>query len=60
MRFKPRHEMLTFEEIERFVRVVAALGVNKLRLTGGEPLVRADLPKLVARLAAMPGIATSP
>jgi GTP 3',8-cyclase len=56
IRFKPRNELLTFEEMERFVRVVAAMGVNKLRLTGGEPLVRADLPKLVARLAAIEGI----
>lgn len=56
IRFKPRHELLTFEEMERFVRVVANMGVNKLRLTGGEPLVRADLPKLVARLAAIEGI----
>jgi cyclic pyranopterin phosphate synthase len=56
VRFKPRSELLTFEEIERFVRVVARLGVNKLRLTGGEPLVRADLPKLVARLASIDGI----
>src|SRR6185436_15844204 len=43
-------------EIERFARVVARLGVNKLRLTGGEPLVRAELPKLVERLATIPGI----
>ena len=56
VRFKPRNELLTFEEIERFVRVVAALGINKLRLTGGEPLVRHQLHKLVARLAAVPGI----
>jgi cyclic pyranopterin phosphate synthase len=56
IRFKPRNELLTFEEMERFVRVVAKMGVNKLRLTGGEPLVRADLPKLVARLAAIEGI----
>lgn len=56
VRFRPRHEILSFEEIERFVRVVAGLGVNKLRLTGGEPLVRADLPKLVHRLAKIPGI----
>ena len=56
VRFKPRHELLSFEEIERFVRVAAGLGVNKLRLTGGEPLVRADLPKLVERLAAIDGI----
>src|SRR5689334_18058562 len=56
VRFKPRHEILTFEEIERFVRVVARMGVNKLRLTGGEPLVRHGLPELVAKLARIPGI----
>jgi cyclic pyranopterin phosphate synthase len=56
VRFKPRSEILTFEEIERFVRVVAPLGVNKLRLTGGEPLVRADMPALVRCLANIPGI----
>ena len=56
VRFLPRREILTFEEIERFVRVAAALGVNKLRLTGGEPLVRSGLPELVARLAAVEGI----
>jgi cyclic pyranopterin phosphate synthase len=56
VRFRPRSEILTFEEIERFARVVAEMGVNKLRLTGGEPLVRADLPRLVARLAEIPGI----
>lgn len=56
VRFLPRREILTFEEIERFVRVAAALGVNKLRLTGGEPLVRSGLPELVARLAAIEGI----
>lgn len=54
--FRPRHELLTFEEIERFVRAVVPLGVNKLRLTGGEPLVRADLPKLVQRLSRIDGI----
>lgn len=56
VRFKPRNELLTFEEIERFVRVVARLGIRKLRLTGGEPLVRHDLPRLVAMLARVPGI----
>jgi MoaA/NifB/PqqE/SkfB family radical SAM enzyme len=56
VRFKPRAEILTFEEIERFVRVVAEMGINKLRLTGGEPLVRHDLDRLVARLAAIEGI----
>lgn len=56
VRFKPRSEILTFEEIVRFVRVVAAMGVNKIRLTGGEPLVRADLPALVERIANIHGI----
>jgi cyclic pyranopterin phosphate synthase len=57
VRFRPRHELLSFEEITRLARVMADLGVNKLRLTGGEPLVRAELPKLVEQLAAIPGIA---
>lgn len=56
VRFKPRAEILTFEEITRFVRMMVRLGVNKLRLTGGEPLVRAELPDLVAQLATLPGI----
>lgn len=56
IRFKPRHELLTFEEIERFARVAAGLGVNKLRLTGGEPLVRSGLAELVRMLAGIPGI----
>jgi len=56
VQFKPRHEILSFEEIVRFARVAASLGVNKLRLTGGEPLVRQDMPQLVAQLAAIPGI----
>jgi cyclic pyranopterin phosphate synthase len=54
--FRPREELLTFEEIERFVRAVTPLGIRKLRLTGGEPLVRHDLQLLVARLAAIPGV----
>ena len=56
VKFKPRAELLSFEEMERFARVAARLGVNKLRLTGGEPLVRHHLHKLVAMLAAIPGI----
>jgi cyclic pyranopterin phosphate synthase len=56
VQFKPREELLTFEEMERFVRVVAGMGVNKIRLTGGEPLVRHNIDRLVARLAAVPGI----
>ena len=49
-------QILTYEEIERVARVVASLGVSKLRITGGEPLVRRDLVRLVAMLAAIPGI----
>jgi len=56
VRFKPRSELLTFEEIHRFVRVVAQLGVRKVRLTGGEPLVRHRLDRLVAKLVSIPGI----
>jgi cyclic pyranopterin phosphate synthase len=49
--FLPREQLLSFEEIERLARVFAAHGVEKLRLTGGEPLVRRDIEKLVERLA---------
>jgi cyclic pyranopterin phosphate synthase len=51
-----RSEILTFEEIARLVGVLASLGVDEVRLTGGEPLVRRDLPTLVAMLAAIPGV----
>jgi cyclic pyranopterin phosphate synthase len=54
--FLPRAELLTFEEITRVVTVFARLGVTKVRLTGGEPLLRRDLPDLVRRLAAVPGV----
>jgi cyclic pyranopterin phosphate synthase len=54
--FLPRSELLTFEEIERAARAFAALGVEKLRLTGGEPLLRRDLEVLVGKLAGVPGI----
>jgi len=54
--FKPREELLTYEEIARVVRVAAGLGIRSLRLTGGEPLMRADLDALVRRLVAVPGI----
>src|SRR5438128_7745602 len=52
----PREEVLSFEEITRLVRVLAAMGVEEVRLTGGEPLVRRDLPVLVGKLAAVPGV----
>jgi cyclic pyranopterin phosphate synthase len=54
--YVPRSEILSFEEIERFARVAASLGVTKLRITGGEPLVRKDLPILIQKLAAIPEI----
>jgi cyclic pyranopterin phosphate synthase len=54
--FVPRREILDFEEIERFARVAAGLGVTKLRVTGGEPLLRRDLPVLIGRLSRIPGI----
>lgn len=54
--YVPRAEILSFEEIERFARVAASLGVTKLRITGGEPLVRKDLPILIRKLSAVPGI----
>jgi cyclic pyranopterin phosphate synthase len=49
--FLPRAEILTFEEIERLARIFVSLGVRKIRLTGGEPLVRRDLERLVEKLA---------
>jgi cyclic pyranopterin phosphate synthase len=52
----PRDEVLTFEEIARLVRVLSEMGVDEVRLTGGEPLVRRDLPVLVSFLAEIPGV----
>src|SRR5213593_163206 len=52
----PKQEVLTFEEIARIVRVLASMGVDEVRLTGGEPLVRRDLPVLVGQLGAIPGV----
>jgi GTP 3',8-cyclase len=52
----PREEVLSFEEIERLVRVMAAMGVSEVRLTGGEPLVRRDIEKLVGMVASVPGV----
>jgi cyclic pyranopterin phosphate synthase len=54
--FLARDQLLTFEEIERVVSIFAALGVRTVRLTGGEPLVRRDVERLVGLLAAIPGI----
>lgn len=54
--FLDRSAILSFEEIERLVRIFLRLGVRKVRLTGGEPLLRKDLPRLVARLKVLPGL----
>jgi len=56
VKFEAREKLLTFEEIERFVQVAAKLGVRKLRVTGGEPLLRKDLSTLIRKLAAIEGI----
>jgi cyclic pyranopterin phosphate synthase len=57
--FLPREQILSFEELERTCRLFASLGVTKIRLTGGEPLLRADLPRLVERLATIDGVELS-
>jgi cyclic pyranopterin phosphate synthase len=54
--FLPREEILSFEEIARLSRIFVSLGVEKLRITGGEPLVRRDLEQLIAMLAPIPGL----
>lgn len=54
--FLPKSELLSFEEMERFAKLFASLGVKKLRLTGGEPLMRRDLPDLIAKLTKIEGI----
>ncbi|MDF2647780.1 MAG: MoaA, partial [Paenibacillus sp.] len=56
MEFEPDEKLLTFEEITEVVRVLAGLGVRKLRLTGGEPLVRKNLEQLIGMLSQIPGI----
>ena len=54
--FLPKSEILTFEELVRLARVAALLGVTKIRLTGGEPLVRSSLPVLIEQISAIQGI----
>jgi cyclic pyranopterin phosphate synthase len=56
VRFMDRGEILSFEEIERFVRAAVPLGITKLRITGGEPLVRRNLPGLIEKLSVIDGI----
>ncbi|MFO1445520.1 GTP 3',8-cyclase MoaA [Bacillus sp. Bva_UNVM-123] len=54
--FLPRSELLTYEEIERLAKIFVGLGVEKIRLTGGEPLLRKDMPLLVEKLSAIEGL----
>lgn len=56
VQFVQRSKIMSFEEIVRFVRLVVPMGVNKIRLTGGEPLVRKNIPELVKMIAEVPGI----
>ena len=56
VKFLPKPEILSFEEITRVARVAAGLGIRKIRLTGGEPLLRKDIHVLIRELAAIPGI----
>ena len=56
VQFMPRAEVLSYEEIERFAGILAKLGIDKIRLTGGEPLVRSGLETLVAKLVRIEGI----
>jgi GTP 3',8-cyclase len=52
----PREQILSFEEIVRIVRLMIQLGITKIRITGGEPLVRRDLPELIEQLITLPGV----
>lgn len=56
IRYLPKKELLTFEEIIRLVSLMAGMGISKLRLTGGEPFVRNDLMQLITRLVEVPGV----
>ena len=56
MQFRPRHELMSDDEIMFLVNVGASLGVDKIRLTGGEPTIRPRVVELVSRIAAVPGI----
>jgi molybdenum cofactor biosynthesis protein A len=56
IRYMPKKELLTFEEIHRLISLLASMGISKVRLTGGEPFVRTDLMKLIQRIVEIPGI----
>lgn len=56
IKYLPKKVLLTYEEIERLVTIMAQMGITKIRLTGGEPFVRTDLMQLIRRIVAIPGI----
>lgn len=56
IRYLPKKQLLTFEEIERLISLLATMGITKVRLTGGEPFVRNDLMQLINRISEIPGI----
>jgi molybdenum cofactor biosynthesis protein A len=56
IKYLPKKEVLTFEEIDRLISLMASMGISKVRLTGGEPFVRTDLMKLIRRIVEIPGI----
>lgn len=56
IQYLPKKALLTFEEIERLVKLMASMGISKVRLTGGEPFVRNDLMKLIAKIKAIDGV----
>src|SRR5688572_23025267 len=58
IRYLPKKELLSFEEIERIVTLMAEMGISKIRLTGGEPFVRNDIMKLIRKIKSIPGIET--
>lgn len=57
IQYLPKKELLTYEEIERLIRLMASMGISKIRLTGGEPFVRTDLMKLIRTIVEIPGVA---
>lgn len=56
IRYLPKRDLLTFEEIQRIVSLLASMGISKVRLTGGEPFVRNDLMQMIRRLVTIPGV----
>lgn len=58
IKWKPKNEILTYEEIVRIARIFVEMGITKIRLTGGEPLVRNELDRLVEQLSLLPGVQT--